>query len=240
MDRDIQPTGQPAGPDPHLVLDLRDVSPMALTLAVPARSLLMIQVTDWRQAATLIDLATGRAKPRSGTVRFLGRDWATLPPIQAEAMRGRIGYVLRDGNWLDSLTVFDNILLPRRYHTRRPLAELEDDAVDLATRLGLPGVPLGFPAEVGVEDLQRAACIRAFLGRPALVILEEPTRSLAADVFLEPLVNVIRLARDREAAVFWFTQNPAIWGDPSLPATGRYRLRDVLHRMVMPASGGRA
>lgn len=231
----------------HLVLDVRDVSPPAqlsalalapMTLAAPAGSLLLIDVADWHQAEMLADLATGRATPRRGCVRFLDRDWGSLPPAHADAMRGRIGHVLRRGNWIESLTVLDNILLPLRYHTRREVAELKADAIDLATRLGLPGVPAGFPAEMDPADLQRAACIRAFLGRPALVILEEPTQGLAAEITLEPLVNVIRRARDRDAAVLWFTEARAIWADPSLPATARYRLRDVLSRITLQSAGG--
>jgi ABC-type transport system involved in resistance to organic solvents, ATPase component len=239
--------GEPTGSERHLVLDIREASSPTsgpslalapITLAVPAGSLLLIDVADWRQATVLTDLATGQMTPDHGSVRFLDRDWAELPSVHAEAMRGRIGHVFRRGNWIDSLSVLDNILLPQRYHTRRPVAELEADAVEIATRLRLPGVPVGFPADIDPEDLQRAACIRAFLGRPALVLLCEPTQGLAADIILEPLVNVVRHARDRDAAVIWFTENRAIWSDPSLPATARYRLRDAFHRIVTQPAGG--
>ncbi|MBK8175079.1 MAG: organic solvent ABC transporter ATP-binding protein [Rhodospirillales bacterium] len=239
--------GTPSRPIQPIVLDFREADPPAghaahvktpLTLSVAAGSLLLIDVSDWRQAATLIDLATGLAAPLGGSVSFLGRNWAALPPSHADAMRGRIGHVLRHGNWIENLPVFDNILLAHRYHTRRPIAELKADAVDLAVRFGLPGIPVGLPTQVDASDRQRAACVRAFLGRPALVILEEPTLGLGESV-IEPLVNVIRRARDRDAAVLWFTEDRAVWADDSVPATERYRLRDVLYRASFQSVGDR-
>lgn len=243
MDGNVETTG----PERHLVLEFREASSPSrrsslalapITLDVTAGSLLLIDVADWRQATMLINLATGQTTPDLGSVRFLDRNWADLPAVHAEAMRGRIGHVFRRGNWIDSISVLDNILLPQRYHTRRPLAKLEAEAIALATRLGLPGVPVGFPAEIDPDDLQRAACIRAFLGRPALVLLGEPTQGLVQDVILEPLVNVVRHAREGDAAVLWFTENRSLLSDPSLPATARYRLRDALYRIVTQTVGG--
>jgi phospholipid/cholesterol/gamma-HCH transport system ATP-binding protein len=72
-------------------------------------------------------------------------------------------------------------------------------------------------------DLQRAACVRAFLGRPLLILLQEPTIGMASEI-LSPLIQAIRDARDRGAAVIWLTRKSAIWNDASIPATHRYRL----------------
>lgn len=226
-------------PARHSVLELTAAAPVAaavpiamtpLTLTVAAGALILIEVADWQHATVLSDLATGLLPAATGHVAFLGRDWSLLPPVHADALRGRIGHVFRRGNWIDGLPILDNILLPHGYHTRRTVNELTAEAVELAGWLGLPGVPMGFPSDLDAGDLGRAVCIRAFLGRPALVILEEPTQGLTLDV-LAPLINVIRRARDRDAAVLWFTDDRAIWTDASVPATARFRLRDTLYRL---------
>ena len=202
----------------------------AVELVLTAGSLSLIDVADWRQAMLLAGAAVGLIAPRSGHVSFLGRDWASLPSVYACALRGRIGHVFRTGNWIDSLTMLDNILLPHAYHTRRAAAEMSAEAARLATALGLPGVPTGYPSELSAADRQRSACVRAFLGRPALVILEEPLQGLPTES-KAALINLIRRARDRDAAVVWLTDDRGIWTDLGFPASCRYRLRDTLYRI---------
>ena len=120
-------------------------------------------------------------------------------------------------------TLLENILLPQLHHTRRKIAELRNEAVQLAEHFGLPGLPSGWPDDVMRADHQRAACIRAFLGQPSLVVLEEPTFGVYPEI-LPPLVNAIRRACDRGCGVIWLTREDQVWNDPLLPATRRYRL----------------
>jgi phospholipid/cholesterol/gamma-HCH transport system ATP-binding protein len=117
----------------------------------------------------------------------------------------------------------ENILLPQRHHTRRSVRRLLDEAGGLAQQFGLPGVPLDLPGDIPAADLQRAACVRAFLGRPALIVLEEPTAGIYLEI-ISALMNAVREARERGAAVIWLTQKSLIWRDPTLPVSQRYRL----------------
>lgn len=65
--------------------------------------------------------------------------------------------------------------------------------------------------------------MRAFLGEPLLVILEDPTYAAHTNL-LKPLVDAIRVARNRGAAVIWFSPAVEIWRDRSIPVTRRYRV----------------
>jgi phospholipid/cholesterol/gamma-HCH transport system ATP-binding protein len=195
----------------------------------------LIDAGDEAHAAMIIDVAIGLIAPQAGTARFLGRDWSDVPAVHAQAMRGRIGLALTSGLWIDRLSVLDNVLLPQLYHTHRPATEVRDEAAHLAAAFGLPGVPTGYPAELSPSDLRRASCVRAFLGRPKLVVLDQPMRGLPGGL-IEPLVNALRAARDRDAAVVWLSLDQDILADRSLPADARYRLRDgALHPMSRPA-----
>jgi phospholipid/cholesterol/gamma-HCH transport system ATP-binding protein len=84
-------------------------------------------------------------------------------------------------------------------------------------------VPLDRPGACAHADLGRAALVRAFLGRPRLVILEHQAH-LAEPEHLEPLVNAVRTVRDRGGAVLWLTLDPRAWGDVTLPVTRRLRI----------------
>ena len=185
--------------------------------------LALINLERPRFGTVLADACSGLHQVAAGTIFFLGKDWSALPSNTANALRGRIGRVFTYGNWINRLTLLENILLPQLHHTRREFAELRDEAVGLAEHFGLPGLPSGQPDDVMRADHQRAACIRAFLGQPSLILLEEPTNGVYPEI-LPPLINAIRKACDRGCGVIWLTLEDQVWNDPVLPATYRYRL----------------
>ena len=183
----------------------------------------IVDTGDGDRAAAFADACVGLVPPRSGRVRFLGVDWSLLGVDAAAALRGRIGRLVGSGGaWIAALDMIENVLLPQLHHTGRPRGELRDEAARLARRFGLPGLPTGHPGDLSPADLQRAGCVRAFLGNPRLVILERATEGVYPDL-LEPLVNAIRAARDRGAAVLWLSVDPRVWTDPSLPTSARHR-----------------
>ncbi|MBW2435604.1 MAG: organic solvent ABC transporter ATP-binding protein [Deltaproteobacteria bacterium] len=194
-----------------------------VTLSIFGGDLVMIRLARLEQTAVFADACAGIIEPSSGIVNFLGRNWPELSPDQANALRGRIGRVFKSGNWIKHLSLMDNILLPQRHHTRRSARELCDEAGELAQRFGLPGLPLGLPGDFAAADLQRAACVRAFMGHPLLILLEEPTTGIFLEI-ISPLMDAVREARERGAAVIWLTRKHLIWKDQTLPATQRYQL----------------
>jgi phospholipid/cholesterol/gamma-HCH transport system ATP-binding protein len=185
--------------------------------------LLLINIERPRFGSILADACCGLLQPRKGSIFFLGKDWASLPSDTANALRGRIGRVFTFGNWMNRLTLLENMLLPHLHHTRKKYDELRDEALNLAKNFGLPGLPTELPEDVMRADHQRAACIRAFLGQPSLILLEEPTFGVYPEI-LPPLINAIRDARDRGCGVIWLTLDNQVWNDPLLPITYRYRL----------------
>jgi phospholipid/cholesterol/gamma-HCH transport system ATP-binding protein len=175
------------------------------------------------QATWLADLCSGLLPLAAGSVSFLGRDWSTLPWDYAAALRGRIGRVFQSGGWIGSMDVATNILLPQLHHTRDDPGGLRERAIALSCGFGLPGLPLVRPSELVASDLARAACVRAFLGDPELILLENPVQGRFTGL-IAPLLNALAAARDRGAAAIWFTRSNVVWRDPSFPVTYRLRL----------------
>jgi phospholipid/cholesterol/gamma-HCH transport system ATP-binding protein len=203
--------------------DIERVQAMRIALTVEPGELVLVDVRDPDHERVLADAVCGLVAPTGGAIRFLGRDWRDQTAEYANALRGRIGHLFRAGGWLPYLSVVDNIVLQQLHHTRRAYAVLRDEAARLATRFGLPGLPTGRAAEMREADLVRAACVRAFLGTPSLVVVEDV---VAEDHdLLPPLVEAMREARDRDAAILWLVQEPRLFRDPTLPATQRVQLR---------------
>jgi phospholipid/cholesterol/gamma-HCH transport system ATP-binding protein len=179
--------------------------------------LALVRLENLRQAASLADLFSGLTPPFDGNVFFFGRHWQTSPADRLNAMRSRIGRVFSSGSWLEGLNLYENILLPQLHHTRRPMPELRQEAGQLAEQFGLPGLPLEQPEKYSRADLQRSACVRAFLGTPSLLLLEDPTFGVYPRI-MTALVNAIRRKRNKGAAVIWMTLSDEVWRDDSIPA----------------------
>ncbi|NKE44276.1 ABC transporter ATP-binding protein [Roseomonas frigidaquae] len=188
-------------------------------LALAPGDLALVHAEDPGMARALAMLCTGLVKLASGQVRFLEQDWAALPRVPAQALRGRIGIAPGDGGWLPHLTVAEGMLLARRHHDDTPDAELRAEAAELCRLFGLDGLPLAHPAELTRTDLARAGCARAFLGAPDLILLESPLDRETADMLAEPLLAALAPARARGAAALWSTRSRRAWDQPGFPAS---------------------
>lgn len=193
-----------------------------ITLALAPGSLVVVDPQGAEESAMLADACAGLVAPLAGTVRFRGRDWQAMGAAEANEARAEIGHCFAGGAWLGHLSMLENLTLAQRFYGRIAEAALLAQATQLARLFGLPGVPTGRPGTLDRADLARASLVRAFLGRPALVVLEEPRHDLPAAI-TAPLVQAARRVRDRGGAVLWLTEG-SLLGEAGIPADARYRL----------------
>lgn len=120
---------------------------------------------------SMIYLAT---RPSEGSLSLFGRDVATLARRDAALMRRQIGVVFQDFRLLDHLTTLENVALPLKVvgqhneKVRRHVAELLA-WVGLAEHLD------SYPPTLSGGQKQRVAIARAVVGRPRLLLADEPT-----------------------------------------------------------------
>jgi phospholipid/cholesterol/gamma-HCH transport system ATP-binding protein len=193
---------------------------------ISAGDLLLVRIERENERLPLADASQGLLEMDRGRVTFLGDDWVNLSTEEAAAQRGKIGRLFDDEGWISDLNVDENILLGQLHHTNRTEADIMDEALKFARVFGLPGLPRGRPGKVRRWDLRKAACIRAFMGRPALILLEQPIRGVYAD-FVAPLLNAVQSARRRAAAVLWTITDPQIWKHAAAHASSRARMRSA-------------
>lgn len=193
--------------------------------ALHAGELALVVSDDPLATDPLIDALCGLARPEAGRIRVLGRVWAGLPGDVANALRGRIATIATDPVFPSNMGVGDSAVMAPLYHTRRPAPEILSEAARLARSFGLPGLPLARPRDLGRDELIRVACVRALLGAPDLLVLDE-TRARLPEPLEGPVINAVRGVCARGGAVLWLTGEAWRGSDARFPATARLELRN--------------
>jgi putative ABC transport system ATP-binding protein len=139
--------------------------------------------------STLLSLIGGVLSPERGRIEVRGVELGALSQAARDRHRAdHMGVIFQMFNLIPYLSALDNILLPLLIsrHRRQRVANgaaLEDEARRLLARLGLePAVYAAKkPTQLSVGEQQRVAVARALIGRPEVIIADEPTSSLDRD-----------------------------------------------------------
>mgnify|MGYP003460805246 CR=1 FL=1 len=188
--------------------------------------------------STLLGLIGGVLTPTSGSVRVLGESLGELSAARRDALRvDRIGFIFQMFNLLPYLSVRDNVALPCRFSARRrarALTEATDirtEAERLLGHLGLddPALLDRRVTELSIGQQQRVAAARALIGRPDLVIADEPTSSLDADARADFLALLMSECTAAGSAIVFVSHDRSLAGQfdrqVSLPELNRLASR---------------
>ena len=135
--------------------------------------------------STLLSLICGINVPDSGSVSIGGTDLPGLRSAERDRFRAEnIGVIFQMFNLLPYASPMENILLPLSFAPgrRARLEDAREEALRLTTALGLPNelVLKAGTTELSIGQQQRVAAARALIGRPSLIVADEPTSSLDA------------------------------------------------------------
>jgi putative ABC transport system ATP-binding protein len=126
--------------------------------------------------STLMHCAAGLDTLTSGTAHIGGTELGALSDRRLTLLRReRVGFVFQSFNRVPTLTVAENISLPRDLAGRRTDTEWTDALIDV---VGLRDRLHHRPGELSGGQQQRVAVARAFAGRPDVVFADEPTGNL--------------------------------------------------------------
>ena len=123
---------------------------------------------------TLLRLMLLALKPTRGLISMFGSDAARLDKSAITGLRRRIGVVFQDFRLLDHLTTYENVALPLRVQGREE-AGYRAEVVELLRWVGLGERMHVVPQVLSGGEKQRAAIARALIGRPELLLADEPT-----------------------------------------------------------------
>ena len=150
--------------------------------------------------STLMKIIYGVTRPDSGRMFWNGQETAIASPAAAREMG--IGMVFQHFSLFDTLTVVENIALGLPKGPR--MDELARRITDTAHQYGLDLEPQRHVHTLSVGERQRVEIVRALLGRPQLLILDEPTSVLTPQA-VDKLFQTLRQLASEGCSILYIS-----------------------------------
>ncbi len=141
---------------------------------------------------TFLKLCYGELMPTAGRVTLFGQDARRMGRDELALLRRRVGVVHQDCQFLDHLSIAENVALPLSV-SARPIDAGE--LVELLSWVGLSERMDALPPELSGGERQRAALARAVIMGPDVILADEPTGNLDWDMSIKLLKLLVELNR---------------------------------------------
>jgi putative ABC transport system ATP-binding protein len=171
--------------------------------------------------STLLSILGTLERPTSGTVRVAGTDTSALSDAQLSEVRAtRLGFVFQQFFLLEHLSVLDNVATGLLYRGL-PLPVRRERAAEALYEVGLAARTGHRAGQLSGGEQQRVAIARAIVGRPAVLLADEPTGNLDSGTGAE-ITDLLAGLADHRTTVVLITHN----ADVAAAMSRQVHLRD--------------
>ena len=174
---------------PHTVLE-------RINLSVEKGEIVSLIGPSGSGKSTLLRVLMGLLQPERGSVLLNGSEVNYADRTAVRALRLDIAIVFQQYNLFQNMTVIDNVMITPTRIKRWPRAEVEQNAINLLTRVGLAHRLHAYPDELSGGQQQRVAIARALALKPKVLLLDEVTAALDPELVNEVLDTIRELASD--------------------------------------------
>ncbi len=160
--------------------------------------------------SSLMMIVGALERATSGTVQVAGRDLGPLgDDARAQLRRDHIGIVFQGFHLIPTMTALENVALPLEFAGRRDAFDAAQSALE---RVGLGHRLTHYPAQLSGGEQQRVAVARAFVGRPKLLLADEPTGNLDGATGKQVMDLLFELARAEGTTLILITHDLVLAG----------------------------
>lgn len=173
--------------------------------------------------STLLRLLAREYLPTSGKIIIDEIDVTKLKPSELPNYRKKIGFVFQDFKLLDDRTVFENVALALQVRNLKDL-EIEKEVERTLKLFEIWNRKNLFPKQLSGGEAQRTAIARAVIGKPEVLLADEPT----GDLDPQTAWSVIQLLGEINS-----------WGTTVIMATHNREIVDTQKRRVVSIKDGK-
>ena len=177
-----------------------------IDLHIPRGQFVAILGPSGSGKSTLLGLMAGLDTPTDGTITLDGVEISGLEEDALARVRGqKLGFVFQSYQLIPTLTAEENVLLPLELNGK------DDGGLTRAREL-LGEVGLGdrcdhYPVQLSGGEQQRVALARAFIGKPPILMADEPTGNLDSNTGKQVLELLLTLNRREGATLVLVTHD---------------------------------
>lgn len=157
---------------------------------------------------TIIRLILREITPDSGSIFLADKNISQIPLKDLPLYRRQIGVVFQDFKLLSGHTIFENVAQALAVRGI-PENQQEGQVKEVLEQVGLAERAELFPAQLAGGELQRAVLARAIVGKPKILLADEPTGNLDLDTAWQ-IVELIDKINKRGTTVIVATHNQEI------------------------------
>lgn len=160
--------------------------------------------------STLLNIIGLLDKPTEGQVSLLGENCSAMDDARLSHFRNaNLGFVFQSFHLIPSLNVAANVELPLVYRSGLSAHERKERVEQVLKRLEMSHRIHHMPSQLSGGQCQRVAIARAIVGRPEILLADEPTGNLDSKMGGEVMEMLHRLNQEDGMTIVMVTHNEA-------------------------------
>ncbi|MBG1258119.1 DevA family ABC transporter ATP-binding protein [Nostoc commune] len=181
-----------------------------INLDINAGEIIIMTGPSGSGKTTLLTLVGGLRSAQSGSLQILEQELCGANKRQLTQARRSNGYIFQAHNLHGSLTVLQNVRMGLEVHNNISSAEMKTRSAQMLEEVGLGNRLNYYPDDLSGGQKQRVAIARALVGRPKIVLADEPTAALDSKSGRD-VVNLMQtLAKEQHCTILLVTHDNRI------------------------------
>ncbi|MEH2239399.1 DevA family ABC transporter ATP-binding protein [Nostoc sp.] len=181
-----------------------------INLDINAGEIIIMTGPSGSGKTTLLTLAGGLRSAQSGSLQILGQELCGASTAQLTQVRRNNGYIFQAHNLHGSLTVLQNVRMGLEVHNNISPAEMKTRSAEMLEEVGLGNRLNYYPDDLSGGQKQRVAIARALVGRPKIVLADEPTAALDSKSGRDVVNLMQKLAKEQDCTILLVTHDNRI------------------------------
>jgi putative ABC transport system ATP-binding protein len=158
--------------------------------------------------STLLNIIGLLDNPSAGEVEIDGKAMMEQSSKQLALFRNQsLGFIFQSFHLINDLQVVDNVELPLLYRKGISGKERRKLALEALKKVGLSARAKHYPSQLSGGQKQRVAIARAIIGRPSIILADEPTGNLDSKMGNEIMDILMRLNKEDKTTIIMVTHD---------------------------------